>query len=142
MKCAVVVECVGGWIRRLREASMELCEQLETEAPATPERPVGDVAARAEASHVPDRKAARKVERRARRALTADAITQYRDECGWTLDDLAGRMDRDRSVVAKHCSGKTAPRPRTLQQYADLFTKTLKCDVTIGDLLRGKAMVR
>src|SRR5207249_6481944 len=68
------------------------------------------------------------------RPLIAHALDQYRQDCGWTIDDLAAAVDLDRSVIASHTTGAKAPRLENLQRYAELFSKQLGLPVTIAAL--------
>jgi len=71
---------------------------------------------------------------------TAHAIDQYRQDCGWTFEDLAEKMQLNRSTVVNHATGATKPRPQNLRRYAKKFSEALGQQVTVADLRRGKVV--
>jgi hypothetical protein len=57
-------------------------------------------------------------------------IDRLRKDCGWSMDQLAEKIDHDKRLVLAHVHGKTKPRPSTVKVYADVFTKALGRKIT------------
>jgi hypothetical protein len=61
-------------------------------------------------------------------------IGKFKEECGWTYDDLAAKTGIDRKQIFHHVQGRATPRPRTLKEYAQAFAKELGRSITPADL--------
>jgi DNA-binding XRE family transcriptional regulator len=107
--CDVKVELVDGWIVGLREASMELCEQLESAAFAMSATTV-------------------------QQSVLGKRLTALRREAGWSLEDMAAKVGVAKSTLVEASHGRTRLHNRNLQAIADAFTKQLNRPVTVRDL--------
>lgn len=58
-------------------------------------------------------------------------VRTLRLERGWTLDDLADRLDSYRPIVGRLERGRHTPSPLTLVRYAAAL------EVSVGELLGG-----
>jgi len=61
-------------------------------------------------------------------------INRLRNECGWTFEVLAEKVDLDRRVVIGHVNEGKGARPGTLKQYATAFSDELNRQVTVQEL--------
>jgi len=61
-------------------------------------------------------------------------IGKFRDECNWTYDVLAAKTGIDRKQIISHVQGRVKPRPKTLEEYAEAFTKKLGRKIAPTDL--------
>lgn len=62
---------------------------------------------------------------------TAAQLQGLREECRWTIPDLAEAADLSTRQVARHLSGKFQPLPRNISAYERAFSKYLKRQVVI-----------
>jgi ribosome-binding protein aMBF1 (putative translation factor) len=103
-------------------ASAEYCYKLETQAIAK-ERgkwlPVEDTA-----SHPP-------VPAPSRAISIGDQLEQLRQDCNWSIEELAEAVKLDPTNVSRHLSGTSIPRPKNLRRYNSVFSKQLKKQVHI-----------
>jgi hypothetical protein len=61
----------------------------------------------------------------------AAQIQRLREECKWTIPELAEAAGLDSRTVDRHLAGKFIPYPRTLSAYEKAFRKRLKRQVVI-----------
>jgi len=61
-------------------------------------------------------------------------IDTLRKECGWSFEELAAKTGIDKKLVLSHVNKSTKPRPRTLREYAQAFTRELERRITPADL--------
>jgi DNA-binding XRE family transcriptional regulator len=61
-------------------------------------------------------------------------INMLRKECGWSFDDLVDETGIDKKSILAHVNEGRKPRPRTLKEYAQAFSKALQKEVTVADL--------
>jgi AraC-like DNA-binding protein len=62
---------------------------------------------------------------------TAGQLQKLRDECRWTIEDLAGATNLSPRQIARHLSGKFQPLPRNISAYERAFSKMLKRQIVI-----------
>jgi DNA-binding XRE family transcriptional regulator len=60
-------------------------------------------------------------------------IKELRKECAMSFDELAQAIGIDKKQLVLHAEGRARPRPRTLREYAQAFTKILKRQVSPAD---------
>jgi hypothetical protein len=60
-------------------------------------------------------------------------IDKYRNECGWSLNQLENVTGIDKKLIMGHIKGKGA-YPSTIKTYADVFSKELGRRITVSDL--------
>lgn len=107
------VDLNTGTIDRAVTASIELCERRATESMRI-ELETKPVASR----HYP--------------SVIARNIDLFRDECGWTIEELAVAVKLDRAAVWRTIRKGTVPR--NLNAYSDAFAKRLNRPITPQDL--------
>lgn len=61
----------------------------------------------------------------------AAQLQRLREECKWTIPELAEAAGLDSRTVDRHLAGKFIPYPRTLSAYEKAFRKRLKRQVVI-----------
>ena len=61
-------------------------------------------------------------------------IDKYRKECGWSVDMLASKTGIDKNAILDHINKNAKPRPKTLKEYADAFSRCLGERVKVSDL--------
>jgi hypothetical protein len=122
VKGAVVEHSETGCIPALCLASAEYCYKLETQAIAK-ERgkwlPVEDTA-----SHPP-------VHAPSVAISIGDQLEELRQDCNWSIEELAEAVKLDPTNVSRHLSGTSIPRPKNLRKYNSVFSKHLKRKVDI-----------
>jgi len=68
-------------------------------------------------------------------ATVGTQILTLREECRWTIEDLAQAVNLHPVTVSRHHSGEITPRPRTLTAYERVFSKKLQRQVVINKTL-------
>lgn len=63
-------------------------------------------------------------------------IDRLRNECGWSLDNLAAMTGLDKKLIIGHVNKGKGANPDTVKKYADAFNEKLKSTVTVEDLKR------
>jgi DNA-binding XRE family transcriptional regulator len=63
-------------------------------------------------------------------------IQTLRQECGWSIEDLAGKVGVHRTTVLATINSGTKPQPKTLKAYADVFSEALQRAIAPTDLER------
>lgn len=123
VECSVAIPSSGGWLDVPQQASVELCELLETDALASEVREVEA----ANAAELPDAEST---------LMTPFGlnITRLRGEAGWSLDDLQSATDIDKTLIIDHVKHGKGARPRTKLKYAKAFSKALDRHVTVEEL--------
>jgi hypothetical protein len=104
---------------------IEMIPSAPQEPPSIPE-PDGKLSGPAEPKPVP---AAPPEE------TVAAQLQRLRDECRWTITELAEAADLSTRQVARHLSGKFQPLPRNISAYERAFNKRLKRQVVIKTML-------
>ena len=61
----------------------------------------------------------------------AAQLQKLRDECRWTIEDLAEAAEISTRQVARHLSGQFKPHPRKISAYERAFSKRLKRQVVV-----------
>jgi len=61
-------------------------------------------------------------------------IDTLRKECGWSFDKLAEKTGIDKKAILQHVNNGTTPRPSTLREYAQAFSKELGRKIAAPDL--------
>jgi DNA-binding XRE family transcriptional regulator len=61
-------------------------------------------------------------------------IDFFRRECGWSYDKLAGKTGIDKKQIIAHVHGRAKPRPQTIKEYAQAFSKELEREITPANL--------
>jgi DNA-binding XRE family transcriptional regulator len=67
--------------------------------------------------------------REPRKRLFAKRIDELRKDHGWSVEELAEKVDQDKSTVQAHLGAHSLPHPRNQKKYADAF------GVKVSDLL-------
>jgi len=62
---------------------------------------------------------------------TGQQLDQLRQECRWTVEELAEKVERDVTTVYRHISGVMNPSLRTIGAYERVFSKKLQKQVVI-----------
>jgi hypothetical protein len=63
----------------------------------------------------------------------ATQFQRLRDECRWTIPDLAEAVDISPRQVARHLSGEFQPLPRNMSAYERAFSNHLKRKIVIKE---------
>ena len=61
-------------------------------------------------------------------------LQKLRDECRWTIEDLASATGLSDRQIARHLSGEYRPLPRNISAYEREFSKRLKRQVVINKM--------
>lgn len=61
-------------------------------------------------------------------------LVKYKDECGWSYDDLAHWANVDKKLILRQVNQGKRAYPSTLKHYAEAFTKKLDRTITVADL--------
>jgi hypothetical protein len=61
-------------------------------------------------------------------------IDRLRKECGWSFDTLMGKTGIDKKNILAHVNEGRKPRPNTLKEYAQAFSRALQREITVADL--------
>lgn len=59
-------------------------------------------------------------------------IRRLREECRWTIEELAEAIGIDERTVRRHESAEAKPQPRVLGSYERVFSKKLERKIVIG----------
>ena len=62
-------------------------------------------------------------------------IEKFKDECGWSYDELAEKSKIDKALILGHVNKGKGAHPSTKKKYADAFTKKLGRPITPLDLV-------
>jgi hypothetical protein len=92
-----------------------------------------------ESSPIPDTKSGDQTESKPIPASSpeetiAAQLQRLRDECRWTIPELAEAAGIDPRTVDRHLAGKSNPYPRTISAYERAFGKHLKRQVVINKM--------
>jgi len=52
-------------------------------------------------------------------------LDAHRRECGWSIAQLAAKLEMEESTVKKHLNDHARPRPQNLRKYVDVFNEKL-----------------
>lgn len=61
-------------------------------------------------------------------------IEKLRKESGWSYDQLSDATGIDKKAILAHAHGQSKPRPNTLREYAQAFSKQLSKTITANNL--------
>ena len=68
------------------------------------------------------------------RNTVGDQIRRLREECRWTLPELAEEVNLDERTISRHESGESKPYARNISKYERVFSKRLSRKVLIDNL--------
>jgi hypothetical protein len=129
----------GGVIRRVCEASATFCSRLERKAVTgadrlrTDEKQVESSRAQNSANSAPNAESKPTTSNKPKSPIGRN-IDRLRKECGWSFDDLMGKTGIDKKNTLAHVNEGRNPRPSTMKEYAQAFSKALQRDITVADL--------
>ena len=63
-----------------------------------------------------------------------EQIKRLREECHWTAEELASKMNLDERTVRRHEGDEVNPYPRTLRGYERVFSKQLDRKIVISKM--------
>jgi hypothetical protein len=123
---------VGGIITNVYEASANFCFWLEKQTLEAEHRRGGvdleaakRIAAMVEGTPATGNKPKSPIGRN---------IDRLRKECGWSFDDLADKTGIDKKNILAHVNEGRKPRPRTMKEYAQAFSKEQQREITVAEL--------
>ncbi|MGC1907702.1 MAG: helix-turn-helix transcriptional regulator [Candidatus Acidiferrum sp.] len=123
---------VGGIITNVYEASANFCLWLEKQTLEAEHRRGGvDLEA---AERITDAVEGTTATSNKRKSPIGRNIDQLRKECGWTFDDLADKTGIDKKNILAHVNEGRKPRPRTMREYAQAFSKEQQRKITVAEL--------
>jgi len=63
-----------------------------------------------------------------------EVLEALREECGWSVEELANKMEKDKKTILDHRVRGAIPHPSTLKKYAEVFTERLRREITVSEL--------
>lgn len=138
-----------GTLKELRNACANICDQLELVAMVAgvhPEaaRPQGiNIVRRAkqqlgqllgQRSSDSSTQERPDVQDQKKKETIGAQIKRLRDECRWTLEELAEAIDNNERTVRRHEADEVAPYARTIRAYERVFSKRLERKIVISKM--------
>lgn len=71
---------------------------------------------------------------RAYKTDLARNIAHFRNECGWSFDELSKKTGLDKTLILGHVNKGKGANPSTIKMYADAFSKKLGRSIAVADL--------
>jgi DNA-binding XRE family transcriptional regulator len=65
---------------------------------------------------------------------TGSQIRNLRDECRWTIEDLADAAELHERTISRHEADEIQPYARTIRTYERIFSKQLNRKVVINKM--------
>jgi DNA-binding XRE family transcriptional regulator len=85
-------------------------------------------------TEVPPKDSVQRVPVKSYRTPLGENIDRFREECGWSVDELAEAAGIDRRLILRHVNEGKNPIPSTCKKYADAFSKRLGRPITVAEL--------
>jgi hypothetical protein len=122
----------GGTITNVYEASANFCFWLEKQTLEVEHRRGGvDLEA---AERIADTAGGAPAAGNKPKSPIGRNIDRLRKECGWSFDDLADKTGNDKKNILAHVNEGRKPRPRTMKEYAQAFSKEQQREITVAEL--------
>jgi hypothetical protein len=122
----------GGIITNVYEASANFCFWLEKQTLEAEHRRGGvDLEA---AERIADTAGGAPATGNKPKSPIGRNIDRLRKECGWSFDDLVDKTGIDKKNILAHVNEGRKPRPRTMKEYAQAFSKEQQREITVAEL--------
>jgi hypothetical protein len=127
----------GGTITNVHEASANFCSWLEKQALEGEHRlgsvdlGLASVEVAGRSADIAESNLATGIEPK---SPIGQNIDRLRKECGWSFDDLARKTGMDKKNILAHVHKGRNPRPSTMKEYAQAFSKELHREITVAEL--------